>query len=153
MNNAMAYEINLKLTDDWKTNLEIYNEEYGGETTHLEAHLPGAPGEVDQIMIDIYVGELPEGETAEDQAFANYASVIGFDDEDEESPIVKYKFNGKNAYGFEAETEDNCPMRFFAQEVRKGVLLVVAYCVKSEDLLPSTFELLERNLRIIILAP
>ena len=93
---------------------------------------------------------MPDGETAEDQAFANYAEVIGFDEEDgnEESPIVKFKFNGKNAYGFEAETEDNYPMRFFAQEVRKGVLLVVAYYVKSEDLLLSTFELLERNLRI-----
>ena len=74
----------------------------------------------------------------------------GFDEEDEneESPIVKFKFNGKNAYGFEAETEDNYPMRFFTQEVRKGVLLVVAYYFKSEDLLLSTFELLERNLRI-----
>ena len=146
----MAYEINLKLNDDWKTNLDIYNEEFGGETTHLEAHLPGAPGEVDQILIDVYVGDLPDGETAEDQAFANYAEAIGFDEEDEneESPIVKFKFNGKNAYGFEAETEDNYPMRFFTQEVRKGVLLVVAYYVKSEDLLLSTFELLERNLRI-----
>lgn len=145
----MAHEINLKLSDDWKTDLDTYIEE-GGETTHLEAHLPGAPGEPDQILIDIYVGDLPDGETAEDQAFANYAEVIGFDEEDEneESPIVKVKFNGKNAYGFEAETEDNYPMRFFTQEVRKGVLLVVAYYVKSEDLLLSTFELLERNLRI-----
>lgn len=145
----MAYEINLKLTDDWKTDLDTYIEN-GGETTHLEAHLPGAPGEPDRILIDIYVGDLPDGETAEDQAFANYAEVIGFDEEDEneESPIVKFKFNGKNAYGFEAETQDNYPMRFFTQEVRKGVLLVVAYYVKSEDLLLSTFELLERNLRI-----
>ena len=145
----MAYEINLKLNDDWKTNLETYTDEVG-ETTHLEAHLPGASGEPDQILIDIYVGDLPDGETAEDQAFANYAEVIGFDDEDEdeESPIVKFKFNGKNAYGFEAETTDGYPMRFFTQEVRKGVLLVVAYYVKSEDLLLSTFELLGRNLRI-----
>ena len=146
----MAHEINLKLNGNWKTNLDIYNEEFGGETTHLEAHLPGESGDPDKILIDIYVGDLPDGETAEDQAFANYAEVIGFDDEDEneESPIVKFKFNGKNAYGFEAETEDNYPMRFFTQEVRKGVLLVVAYYVKSEDLLRSTFELLERNLRI-----
>ena len=146
----MAYEINLKLSDDWKTGIDICNEEFGGETTHLEAHLPGAEGELDRIMIDVYVGDLPEGETAEDQAFANYAEVIGFDDEDdnEECPIVKFKFNGRNAYGFEAVTEDNCPMRFFAQEVRKGVLLIVAYYTASEDLLLSAFELLERNLRI-----
>lgn len=39
-------------------------------------------------------------------------------------------------------------MRFFAQEVRKGVLLIVAYYTASEDLLLSAFELLERNLRI-----
>mgnify|MGYP003313465284 CR=1 FL=1 len=145
----MAYKINLRLPDDWKTNLDTYNDEVG-ETTHLEAHLPGAPGEVDRILIDVYVGDLPEGETAEDQAFANYAEAVGFDDDDEneECPIVKFKFNGRNAYGFEAVTEDNCPMRFFAQEVRKGVLLIVAYYTASEDLLLSAFELLERNLRI-----
>lgn len=145
----MAYKINLKLPDDWKTNLDTYNDEVG-ETIHLEAHLPGAPGEVDRIQIDVYVGDLPEGETAEDQAFANYAEAVGFDDDDEneECPIVKFKFNGRNAYGFEAVTEDNCPMRFFAQEVRKGVLLIVAYYTASEDLLLSAFELLERNLRI-----
>lgn len=145
----MAYKINLRLPDDWKTNLDTYNDEVG-ETTHLEAHLPGAPGEVDRILIDVYVGDLPEGETAEDQAFANYAEAVGFDDDDEneECPIVKFKFNGRNAYGFEAVTEDNCPMRFFAQEVRNGVLLIVAYYTASEDLLLSAFELLERNLRI-----
>lgn len=145
----MAYEINLKLTDEWKTNLETLNDEVG-ETTHLEAHLPGAEGEVDQILIDVYVGDLLDGETAEDQAFANYADAIGFEegDENEESPIVKFKFNGKNAFGFEAETEDNYPMRFFTQEVHKGVLLVVAYYVKNEDMLQPTFELLEKNLRI-----
>lgn len=59
----MAYKINLRLPDDWKTNLDTYNDGVG-ETTHLEAHLPGAPGEVDRILIDVYVGDLPEGETA-----------------------------------------------------------------------------------------
>ena len=44
----MAYEINLKLNDDWKTNLETNTDEVG-EITHLEAHLPGAEGEVDRF--------------------------------------------------------------------------------------------------------
>lgn len=146
----MSYGINLKLSDDWKTNLETYIDESGAEITHLEAYVPDEGGDIDRIMVDVYVGDMPEDETAEDQAFANYAEVVGFDDEDAdgESPIVKFKFNGRNAYGFEAETEDGCPMRFFTAEVRKGVLMVVAYYVKSEDLLLSTFELLERNLRI-----
>lgn len=145
----MAYEIILKLSEDWETNLETYTDDVG-ETTHLEACLHGVPGEPDRILIDVYAGDLPYGETAEDQAFANYVETVGFDDEDGNggSPIVKFKFNGKSAWGFEAETEEGYPMRFFTQEVRKGVIVVVAYFVRSEELLLPTFELLERNLRI-----
>ena len=146
----MAYKINFKLSDDWKTSFETDNDESGAEISHLEACLPDAAGGPEQIVIDIYVWDLPEGETAEDQAFANYAEIVGFDqdDENEENPIRKLKFNGRNAYGFEAETEDGCPMRFFAQEVRKGILMVVAYYTLTEEQSASTFDLLERNLRI-----
>ena len=146
----MAYEINLNLTDGWVTSLETEEDESGAEITHLEARLSDDSGDVDRIMIDVYVGDMPEGETAEDQAFANYAEAVGFDEEDDRdgSPLQKFKFNGKNAYGFDAETEEGCPMRFFAQEIRKGTLLIVAFFVCSEDLLLPTFELIERNLRI-----
>mgnify|MGYP003314465997 CR=1 FL=1 len=145
----MAYEINLKLNDNWKTNLETYTDEVG-ETTHLEAHLPGDSGDPDQILIDIYVGDLPDGETAEDQAFANYAEVIGFDEEDEneESPIVKFKFNGKNAWGFEALCEDDSPMRFLAQEVRSGVLAIIVFAGKDDRTIIEVQNLIERSFRV-----
>ena len=147
----MNCEINLRLPEGWKSECKTEIDEYGTETKHFEAHLPGNPGEPDDTLIDIFLGDMPEDETAEDQAFANYAEAIGFDDDDddsEESPIIKFRFRGKAAYGFEAETEDGFPMRFFAQEVKKGLLMVVAYYVKSDDLLLPTFELLERNLKV-----
>ncbi|MCQ2170125.1 MAG: hypothetical protein MJY48_00995 [Bacteroidales bacterium] len=146
----MAYQINLKLPEGWISTIETYIDESGAEVTHLEANLPDQTGDSNQIMIDAYAGVMPDGETAEDQAFANYAEVIGFDEDDdlEESPIVKFKFNGKNAFGFDAQTEEGYPMRFFSQEVRKGVLLILACCARTQDLLVSAVEFLERNLRV-----
>lgn len=146
----MAYDVSLKLDGNWESTSEIYNDESGAEITHLEAQLAKDGSEDIQVYIDIYAGDMPEGETAEDQAFANYAETIGFDDEDEneESPIVKFKFNGRNAWGFEAVTEDNCPMRFIATETRKGVLAIIVFYVKDDEQLNEIHDLLEKNLRI-----
>ena len=145
----MAYKINLKLADGWKINQETYTDESGAEISHLEAFLPESGSEIYKVFVDIYAGEMPEGETAEDQAYANYAETIGFsEEEDEENPILKYKFNGKNAWGFEAMTEENFPMRFISQEVRKGVLAIVVCCAKDDETLLSTFDILEKGLRI-----
>lgn len=144
----MAYDITFRLPEGWNTISETFNDESGVEISHLEAHLPGGRNEPDDILIDIYVGEMPDGETAEDQAFANYAETVGFDDEDDFDPIEKFKFNGKNAWGFRALTEEECPMRFIAQEVKSGILAIIVFWTKSEDMVQPTFELIERGLRI-----
>lgn len=143
----MAYQIILNLPEEWKKKSENYIDETGAEIAHLEASLPGKGGEL--AYVDIYVGELPEGETAEDQAYANYAETVGFDEnDDEDCGIFKFKFNGKNAYGFDAYTENEQPMKFISQEVKKGVLAIIVYCVQKEEQLESVFSLLERSFRV-----
>ena len=144
----MAYEINLNLPGGWKTEKDSYVDESGEEITHLEACLSGTEGRDNDALIDIYVGGMPEGETAEDQAFANYAETVGFDEDDEESPISSFKFNGKTAWGFSAVTEEDYPMRFIAQEVRKGVLAIIVCCACSEEKLSEVSVLTERSLRV-----
>lgn len=144
----MAYGINLNLPRGWKTEKDSYIDESGEEITHLEACLAGTEGRDNDALIDIYAGSMPEGETAEDQAFANYAETVGFDGDDEESPISSFKFNGKNAWGFEAVTEEDYPMRFIAQEVRKGLLVIIVCCASSEEKLSEVSVMIERNLRV-----
>lgn len=140
----------MKLPASWTCEQDTYLDESGYEITHLEAHLSDGKAGTDKAMIDIYVGDMPEDETAEDQALANYADTVGFYDDDPEdfNPIEKIKFNGRNAYGFTALCEDDSPMRFLSQEVRKGVLAIIVFAAKDESALADLHNLVERSFRI-----
>lgn len=139
----MAFDVSLRLPSDWICEQDNFIDESGVEITHLEAQKEG-------FFIDIYVGEMPEGETAEDQAFANYAETVGFYDDDPEdfNPIDKFEFNGRKAFGFSALCEDELPMRFIAQEVRKGVLAIITFFAPDEKSVEEVRTLIERNFRI-----
>lgn len=134
----------------WTCEQDTYLDESGYEIAHLEAHLRNDRKQKDEAIIDIYVGDIPEGETAEDQALANYAETVGFYDDDPEdfNPIEKFKFNGKNAYGFSALCEDESPMRFIAQEVRKGILAIFVFSASDEQSVEETRALIERSFRV-----
>jgi len=139
----MAFDVTLKLPTDWICEQDCFTDESGIEITHLEAQKEG-------YLIDIYVGDMPDGETAEDQALANYAETVGFYDDDPEdfNPIAKIDFNGKKAWGFSALCEDESPMRFIAQEVRKGVLAIIVFFAPDEKSVEDVRTLIERNFRI-----
>ncbi|MBQ0078073.1 MAG: hypothetical protein KBS55_05540 [Bacteroidales bacterium] len=144
----MAYQINLTLPAGWKSEQDTFLDESGVEISHAEATLSGKGR--DDARIDIYVGDMPEGETAEDQAFANYADTVGFDETDPEDfcPIEKLKFNNRNACAFEALCEDDSPMRFISCEIRKGVLAIIVFAAKDDDLLNEVHSLLEKGFRV-----
>lgn len=146
----MAYDIILPLPQNWIAEADTYEDESGAIITHFEAHLQNDAAKKDDGMIDIYVGDMPDGESAEDQAFANYAEVVGFDESDPEDfdPIVKIKFNGKNAWGFEAVCEDESPMRFISQEVRKGILAIIVFAAPDDSKLLDIQNIIERNFRV-----
>lgn len=140
----------MKLPSCWTCEQDNYLDESGYEISHFEAHLRNDKAQRDDAMIDVYVGDTPEGETAEDQALANYAETVGFYDDDPEdfNPIDKFTFNGRNAYGFQALCEDDSPMRFIAQEVKKGILAIIVFSAKDEQLLDETAKLVEKTLRV-----
>lgn len=146
----MTYDIQLQLPDGWHKELETYLDESGAEISHLEAHLYNDGADRDDGMIDIYVGEMPEDTSAEDQALSNYADIVGFDDDDPEdfNPIAKIKFNGKYAYGFDALCEDDSPMMFLSQEIKSGVLAIICVAGADDDKLKGILQLVERNLRV-----
>ena len=146
----MTYDIQLQLPGDWHKELETYLDESGAEISHLEAHLYNDGADRDDGMIDIYVGEMPEDISAEDQALSNYADIVGFDDDDPEdfNPIVKLRFNGRNAWGFDAYQENDFPMRLISQEVRSGALAIIVFSAPDRDALVELHLLIERTFRV-----
>lgn len=146
----MAYDILLNLPDGWQSEVDTYDDESGAEVTHFEAHLKNAAKKKDDGMIDIYVGDMPDDTTAEDQAYSNYADIVGFDDDDPEdfNPISKIKFNNRNAWAFEALCEDDSPMEFLSYEPKKGILAIICLAAANDEKLSELHNLIERNFRI-----
>ena len=146
----MAYDISLKLPQGWVSDLDTYLDESGVEITHLSCHLPNDIQKTDEALIDVYAGPMPEDTTAADQALANYADTVGFDEDDPDDfdPITEWPFNKKKAYGFEAIAEDDSPMRLMCLEPRKGTLVVLCILAKDDDMLVEAVQLAERGLRV-----
>lgn len=146
----MAYDISLKLPQGWVTDSETYLDESGVEITHLSCHLPNDRKQTDEALIDVYAGPMPEDTTAADQALANYADTVGFDEDDPEDfdPITEWPFGNKKAYGFEAIAEDDSPMRMMCIELKKGTLVILCILGKDDGTLVKAVELAERGLRL-----
>lgn len=143
------YKISLDLKGGWDKEESTYTEFDGTEVTHIECHLPDDKAQKDIAIIDIYAGEMPSDTTAADEALANYADIVGFDDTDPEDfdPITEWPFAGKKAYGFEALCEDDSPMRLMCIELKKGLLCIVNTCAENDDKLAEVIEMVERSLR------
>lgn len=144
------YDIKMNLPAGWQKESEVYEDESGEMISHLEAHQYDNGLKADLAMMDIYIGAMPEDTTAEDQAFSNYADMVGFSEDDPEDfePVEKFKFNGRNAFGFSALCENDAPMRFISVEMKKGVLAIICIAAVDEKALADVFQLVERNLRI-----
>lgn len=139
----MAYDVKLNLPAPWTVEMEVFNDDNGIEITRVTAS-------ADRDYVDIYVGPMPEDETAEDQAFANYAESVGFyeDDPEDFNPIEKFKFNNKPAFGFDGLSEENLPLKIFTQELKKGILAVVVVIGRNEKALAENLALVERSFRL-----
>ena len=146
----MTYNIKMQLPDGWTSEQDQYEEVENAVITHLECHLPDKTGKADEAMIDVYVGDMPSDTTAEDEAYANYVDIIGFDDDDtdDEAPISSWKFNNRTAYGFSGECENGSLMLLMCIEVMKGALLICSVVTQSDEELARWSKYLEMNLRI-----
>lgn len=145
-----SYDITLPLSAPWTAEEERYEEVDGVEITHMECHLPSGDGKSDEALIDLYVGDMPADTTAEDEAYANYVEIIGWDDEvdDEESPIAEWKFKNKTAYGFSGECEDGSIMLLMCVELSKGTLLILSVIAPDDNEVGKWAKYVEDNLKI-----
>ena len=145
----MSFDIDLPLSPAWSVEQDRYEEVDGALITHLECHLPNAGNTADDAFIDLYVGDMPSDTTAEDEAFANYAEIVGWDDDDdEESPIAEWKFKHKTAFGFTGECEDGSIMLLMCVEILKGALLIATVIADDDDAVGKWAKYLEEKLTI-----
>ena len=144
-----TYDILLPLTQDWINEEDRYEEVDGAFITHLECHLPSGDGKSDSAVLDIYVGDMPADTTAEDEAYANYADIIGWDDEDdEESPISEWRFKNKKAFGFSGECEDGSIMLLMCVEILKGALLIASIIAPDDEAVGKWAKYIEEKLTV-----
>lgn len=149
----MEFDIQLNVPAGWQKEIDIFVDETGADVSHVEVHKYNPGKKRDDVLADIYIGEMPEDTDAEDQAFSNYADIVGFEDDDPEDfcPIEEIKFNGKTAYRFDALCEDDSPMIFISQEIKKGVLAIMCVAGATEEILNDAVSIIERNLRVRVL--
>lgn len=144
-----TYDILLPLTPEWINEEDRYEEVDGAFITHLECHLPSGDGKSDSAVLDIYVGDMPADTTAEDEAYANYADIIGWDDEDdEESPISEWRFKNKKAFGFSGECEDGSIMLLMCVEILKGALLIASIIAPDDEVVGKWAKYIEEKLTV-----
>ena len=145
----MVYDISLPLSPEWIKEEDRYEEVDNAMITHLECHLPSAVQGKYEAVLDLYAGDLPSDTTAEDEAYANYAEIIGWDEEDEEeNPIAEWRFQNKKAFGFSGECEDGSIMLLMCLEIVKGGLLICSIIASNDEEVSKWAEYLEKNLKV-----
>lgn len=144
----MEYNLTFPLPEGWISEEERYEEVEGATITHISCHHPDSQGNAD-VAIELYIGDMPEDTSAEDEAFANYADMVGWsDDDDDECPIACWQFQNRKAFGFSGESEEGMLMLFMSCEIRKGALLIVCTMAKDEAALSEWSKYVEMKLRL-----
>lgn len=145
----MRYQLNFPLPPSWTCEEDSYEEVDGALITHLECLLPRPGKDTNEAQIDVYVGDMPSDTTAEDEAYANYAEIIGWDEEDDdESPIAEWRFQGKKAFGFSGECEDGSIMLLMCMEITRGGLLILSVVAPNDDEVSKWAKYVEENLKV-----
>jgi len=137
----MKYKPELRLPDGWTVKSNIEKDELGNDAVHIEA-------QSERGMIELVCGDLPEGDTAEDEAFANYAEMVGFEGDEDMEVIQCFNFNCRKAYGFSVYDEDDRPMNVFCQEPKKGVCALFVVTAASEECLDDIMSEAEKAFRL-----
>ena len=115
------------------------------ELLHFETFLPDDGAQADRALVDLYLGQMPEGSDAAQEALHSYQDIIG---DDESDPLTIWPFQGKEAYGYEAICEDDAIMRVMCVETAPGQLLILNIVAQDDDLFDEAVRHVEQHLQI-----
>lgn len=102
--------ITMQIPEIWNHETEEFNEEDGTKSYTLSISAKGR----DVRSIDISWGVIPEGADAYTEACATYEEVVREEDlYANEEPIICFRFQEHEAYGFNVWTDDGFPCFFF----------------------------------------
>lgn len=140
--------ITMQIPEIWKAEKEVYDEVDGTKSYSLSIAATGK----DIRSIDISIGIIPEGSDAYIEASRTYEEVVSEEDlKNNEEPILCFKFQDYDAYGFDIWTEDGLPCFFFCIDVKsKGVskLLTVLVTAQDNDKLEDMMDFVEEYLEV-----
>ena len=140
--------ITMQIPEIWKAEKEVYDEADGTKSYSLSIAATGK----DIRSIDISIGMIPEGSDAYIEASRTYEVVVSEEDlKNNEEPILGFKFQDYDAYGFDIWTEDGLPCFFFCIDVQsKGVskLLTVLVTAQDNDKLEDMMDFVEEYLEV-----
>ena len=140
--------ITIRIPEIWNAESETYDEADGTRSYSLSISAAGN----DVRSIDISWGSIPEGSDAYNEACATYEEVMNEEDLDVvEEPIICFKFQDRDAYGFNVLTDDGIPCFFFCVQIQtKGQadLLTVLVSAPDNDELQSLIDFVEEYLSV-----
>lgn len=140
--------ITIRIPEIWNAESETYDEADGTRSHSLSISAAGN----DVRSIDISWGSIPEGSDAYNEACATYEEVMNEEDLDVvEEPIICFKFQDRDAYGFNVLTDDGIPCFFFCVQIQtKGQadLLTVLVSAPNNNELQSLIDFVEEYLSV-----
>lgn len=140
--------ITMQIPEIWNAENETYNEEDGTKSYSLSINAAGN----DVRSIDISWGTIPEGSDAYNEACATYEEVMTEEDlAVNEEPIICFKFQDRDAYGFNVWTDDGLPCFFFCIQIPssgQSMLLTVLVSAPDNDELQNLIDFVEEYLHV-----
>lgn len=145
---SMAHVINLPLGREWDVEEEIINEEGEEVLSYYASAEASTNPKIKDASIELYVGNTPEDSDAKIECINSYIEAIGLDDEEEDIPVESTRFLGAEAWYYEAQDENECPVVLICAEPIPGTLVMAIISHSDEQKLNELVDYVDEHLKI-----
>ena len=140
--------VTIQIPENWKCSTETFKDEDGTESYGMSVNARGR----DARSFNLSWGIRPEGTNAYTEACITYEQFVGEEDlSQNDETIISFAFQGYEAHGFNACSEDGLPCFFFCVDYPandKNILLTVLTCAANVKDLEHLIDFIEENIEI-----
>ncbi len=123
--------ITVQVPEIWQVETEELLEADGQTSSTISINGTGN----DLRSIDLSYGPMPDGSDAYAEACGTYEEIMGDDDLDvNDEPIMCFRFQDSEAYGFNVYTDEGLPCFFFCIGTEGKLLTVLVSAPDNEEL-------------------